>query len=348
MKLLKQTPEIFRPAITTSLRGRPAGLLVVLTLAALILAARLASSPVYAMTTDEAFSPAPPLLTDPILRLDPSLVYVVLNDSFTIDLWVDDASNLGGWEVDVVFDPARLEISQVTPGGFLSDTGRTEASLQHSGDAPGRLSIGGYSYGMQPVVTGSGVLAHITLRALAAGETSLTLEDALLAKIEGPGNVQGQTVATQGATVSASPPLGVTMASFRATPRQPGIAITWETVDEIDNVGFTILRSQESTEPGTPVAFVPSQAPGSSQGFAYEWLDSDVTAGETYHYWLEAIDTSGATSFHGPVSATFQAPSAVTVNGVQAAAGAPGVAGWWVFAAVLGLLAGTGMLVKRR
>ncbi|HSN77465.1 MAG TPA: hypothetical protein VL334_20530, partial [Anaerolineae bacterium] len=117
---------------------------------------------------------------------------------------------------------------------------------------------------------------------------------------------------------------------------------------EVNNTGFNVYRSTAIGSEWVLLAFVPSQAPGSSQGFVYEWPDSDVTAGETYHYWLEAIDINGATSLHGPVSATFQAPSAVVVADVQAAAGAPGVAGWWVFAGVLALLAGTAMLVKRR
>jgi hypothetical protein len=126
------------------------------------------------------------------------------------------------------------------------------------------------------------------------------------------------------------------------------IQLAWETVTEVNNTGFHVYRSTAIGSERVLLAFVPSQAPGSSQGFTYEWLDSDVTPGETYHYWLEDVDTNGVTSLHGPVSASFQAPSAVAVADVQAAAGAPGVAGWWVFAGVLALLAGTAMLVKRR
>lgn len=158
----------------------------------------------------------------------------------------------------------------------------------------------------------------------------------------------GDSVFYRGTVCAQLPALAVSLASFEAVAQANDILLSWETVSEFDNTGFNIYRANEVDGEQTLLAFVPSQAPGSSQGFAYEWLDSDVTAGETYHYWLEAIDTSGATSLHGPVSATFQAPSAVTVDGVQAAAGAPGVAGWWVFAGVLALLAGMGMLMRRR
>jgi hypothetical protein len=152
----------------------------------------------------------------------------------------------------------------------------------------------------------------------------------------------------RGTVCAQAPPLAVSLASFEAVARADDVLLRWETVSEVDNTGFNVYRSTAIGGERVLLAFIPSQAPGSSQGFAYEWLDSDVTSGETYHYWLEAIDISGVTSLHGPVSATFQAPSAVTVASVQTAAGAPGVAGWWVFAGVLALLASVGMLVKRR
>jgi hypothetical protein len=148
--------------------------------------------------------------------------------------------------------------------------------------------------------------------------------------------------------VESGPPLAVSLSSFETVAQPNDILLRWETVSEVDNTGFNLYRATRVDGEQTLLAFVPSQAPGSSQGFTYEWLDSDVTAGETYHYWLEAIDTNGATSLHGPVSATFQAPSAVAVADVQAATGAYGTTGWWVFAGVVALLAGIGMLVKRR
>ena len=79
----------------------------------------------------------------------------------------------------------------------------------------------------------------------------------------------------------------------------------------LDNQGFNLYRSDRSAGPQTCSGFVPSQAPGSTQGFAYEWLDSDVVSGQTYFYWLESIDLAGATTMHGPVSATYGAPTAV-------------------------------------
>ena len=70
---------------------------------------------------------------------------------------------------------------------------------------------------------------------------------------------------------------------------------------------------------GRPADLVPSQAPGSTQGFVYTYQDNAVTPGETYWYWLEDVDLSGVTTLHGPVSVVYTAPTAVTLSGLEAA-----------------------------
>ena len=63
---------------------------------------------------------------------------------------------------------------------------------------------------------------------------------------------------------------------------------------------------------------MPSQSPGSAQGFAYSYDDTDVEAGQTYWYWLEDISLSGATTLHGPVSGTVNAPTTVRLGELDA------------------------------
>ena len=95
--------------------------------------------------------------------------------------------------------------------------------------------------------------------------------------------------------------------------------MTWETVSEIDNAGFNLYRSVSSAGPGELQAFVPSAAPGSSQGAAYEWTDLDVQPGVTTFYWLEAIDLNGQATLLGSVSAMVQSPTAVRLSQFDAA-----------------------------
>ena len=120
-------------------------------------------------------------------------------------------------------------------------------------------------------------------------------------------------------------PLAVTVDSFDVTVGADHMLVSWQTSSEIDNVGFNLYRA---TDPGVPqdlLAFVPSQAPGSNQGFSYEWTDSDVVAGQTYYYWLEEIALNGTLAMHGPISILYQVPTAVTMNAfsTQTTAGSP-------------------------
>ncbi len=114
-------------------------------------------------------------------------------------------------------------------------------------------------------------------------------------------------------TGGPSGPLAVSLASFEAAPASGGVQLSWETVSEIDNTGFNVYRSLTAAQPEQLLAFVPSQAPGGTQGAAYAFLDSDVVAGQTLWYWLEDVAFDGSTALHGPVSVQYLAPSAVTV-----------------------------------
>lgn len=110
--------------------------------------------------------------------------------------------------------------------------------------------------------------------------------------------------------------LAVSLASFDAAQTAGGVEIFWETTSEIDNVGFNLYRSLTPEQPEQLLAFVPSQSPGSSQGAAYVWLDTEVAAGETWWYWLSDESVTGVSTLHGPVSVHYQAPTAVTMAGV--------------------------------
>ena len=155
-------------------------------------------------------------------------------------------------------------------------------------------------------------------------------------------------VSVPASVVNVAFPLAVAVANFQATAQRDGIQVAWESASEIDNLGFNLYRSAEPAAPQDFLAFVPSQAPGSSQGFAYDWLDSDVASGQTYHYWLEAVDLMGSSARYGPVSATFQTPTVVSMAGAQAAAGGQPAVAWWFFAGGVALLVSIGWLIRKR
>ena len=64
----------------------------------------------------------------------------------------------------------------------------------------------------------------------------------------------------------------------------------------------------------------------------------------TYYYWLEDVDSSGAVTRHGPISAAFSAPTAVRLTSAEA--NPPGQPLPWL--ALLGLIALAPRLRRRR
>lgn len=166
--------------------------------------------------------------------------------------------------------------------------------------------------------------------------------------------VQGDGISTYSPfAVSPSVALAVTLAGFGAQPRDGQVLVTWETAAELNNVGFNLYRAGSAGAAGrTMLAFVPSQSPGAAQGASYSYADADVSAGQTYTYWLEDLDISGAAVLHGPVSATANAPTAVNLTGFGATAAPltalppmlPLAAG---LAAAFGSLAGLGAARRR-
>ncbi|MFZ2358417.1 MAG: choice-of-anchor J domain-containing protein [Anaerolineae bacterium] len=145
-------------------------------------------------------------------------------------------------------------------------------------------------------------------------------------------------------------PLAVTLANFTAEAQAGQVLVTWETVSELDNAGFNLYRGLLADgSDRSLLASVPSQAPGSTQGASYSYADAAVEPGQTYWYWLEDIDLNGATTMHGPVSATVNAPTAVTLASLETGAASPsGMSLAVLFAALLTPLAAAALVWRRR
>ena len=103
-------------------------------------------------------------------------------------------------------------------------------------------------------------------------------------------------------------PTSVHLKSFEAVPLGAAILVTWETSQEIDNLGFNLYRAESEAGPMARLneTLIPTQVPpGSPFGAVYEWLDEEgVAPGITYYYWLESVDLYGHVGMHGPVQAT--------------------------------------------
>jgi hypothetical protein len=119
-------------------------------------------------------------------------------------------------------------------------------------------------------------------------------------------------------------PTAVILSSFEAAPTAGSILVTWETAIEIDNVGFNLYRGGSPDGPYVKLneSLIPSQSPGSPFGAEYAWLDEAVELGATYYYKLEDVEVGGKSTFHGPISASAQVPTAVSMTALSVREGA--------------------------
>ena len=102
-------------------------------------------------------------------------------------------------------------------------------------------------------------------------------------------------------------PTAVTLADFTATPGPGQIQLTWQTLMEIDTLGFNLYRSTspDSWRLGQRLnqTLLPATAVGSVLGQTYEFIDDQIQPGLQYYYWLEVINLDGIQLF-GPQSAS--------------------------------------------
>jgi len=117
-------------------------------------------------------------------------------------------------------------------------------------------------------------------------------------------------------------PVSVNLASFTAESKPDHILLSWETVTEVNNLGFNVFRADTVAGPRLQVnaALIPSANPGSTQGASYSLQDFNVVAGNHYVYWLEDLDTAGTRTLNGPVKVQFVGPTSVGLNSFTAAA----------------------------
>ncbi len=121
-------------------------------------------------------------------------------------------------------------------------------------------------------------------------------------------------------------PLGVVLLDFSVVCTGGRPEISWETASELYTQGFNVWRNTSSGGPQNKLngTMIPGH-PGSPLGYTYSYLDTTAAYNTTYYFWLEDIDTSGVSTFNGPIDAECQAPTSVGFDTVEAnpAAGLP-------------------------
>lgn len=99
-------------------------------------------------------------------------------------------------------------------------------------------------------------------------------------------------------------PTAIDLAYLTAeSPNDTSVVIAWETLNERLASGYNVQRSD--TEDGAYAnvnsEFISSKTPGSDLGNAYEFTDTNVTAGASYWYRLELVRSDSTTDYSQPV-----------------------------------------------
>jgi hypothetical protein len=129
--------------------------------------------------------------------------------------------------------------------------------------------------------------------------TSLTLNNALVEDaVDNYGNRLSAYATAP--VVIVEGPTAIELLYFRAESKGDSVLLSWETVVEIDNLGFELLRNHlRDLGTATQIAFLPGR--GTGMGQQYSHTDWDVVPGNRYWYWLVDIDAISGRTIHGPL-----------------------------------------------
>ncbi len=177
------------------------------------------------------------------VRVSPAQLTVRVNQSFAVQLVMEGATNVGAYQVALLFDPHLLTAADVVPGPFLVGGDRTVMGLGPAVEVQqGMIRLGGISYGAGDGASGSGVLATVNFVAGAIPGTSpLTLDQLQVIGVDGA--VQDATV--QGGSVTIEP--------FSTTTPTPTLTPT-ATPSSAGGIAGTVQMQGRGTHGGVTIS----------------------------------------------------------------------------------------------
>jgi hypothetical protein len=97
-------------------------------------------------------------------------------------------------------------------------------------------------------------------------------------------------------SANCSAPTAALLADFTVIAREEHVLIEWETIGEMNHLGFNLYRSTPGAAPAWDKlneVLISGPEAGSFEGQSYQWEDYTVSLGQRYLYRLEAIDMNG-------------------------------------------------------
>jgi general secretion pathway protein D len=131
---------------------------------------------------------------------DPGQITAVKGNTFVVNLLISGAQNVYSVPVQMNYDPAKLQLVNVSNGGFLSQDGQAVALVHREDETTGTLQITATRPPGAGGVSGQGAVVTLTFQAKASGQTPLTITRG---GARDPGQ---QAIAVNGAQASVTVP----------------------------------------------------------------------------------------------------------------------------------------------
>jgi general secretion pathway protein D len=122
---------------------------------------------------NQAANPAAPVGAN--FLFDPGQITAVKGNTFVVNLLISGAQNVYSVPVQMNYDPAKLQLVNVSNGGFLSQDGQAVAVVHREDETTGTLQITATRPPGAGGVSGQGAVVTMTFQAKASGQTPLTI-----------------------------------------------------------------------------------------------------------------------------------------------------------------------------
>jgi general secretion pathway protein D len=111
----------------------------------------------------------------PSFLFDPPTITAAKGNTFAVNLLISGAQNVYSVPVQMYYDPARMQLINVSNGSFLSQDGQTVALVHREDESTGTLTVTATRPPGAGGVSGQGTVITLTFMAKTAGQTPLTI-----------------------------------------------------------------------------------------------------------------------------------------------------------------------------
>jgi general secretion pathway protein D len=111
----------------------------------------------------------------PSFLFDPPTIQATKGNTFAVNLLISGAQNVYSVPVQLNYNPAMLQLVNVSNGGFLSQDGQVVTLVHREDEGLGQSQITASRPSGSGGVSGQGAIVTVTFQAKASGQTPLTI-----------------------------------------------------------------------------------------------------------------------------------------------------------------------------